>query len=338
MRSAVRSESLGGSIALSCVILPPAFLLASLCIGRFPIAVADVWAALASGGEAVESVVRSVVLSIRLPRGLAALLVGAGLAVSGAAFQGLFRNPLVGPSILGVAQGAGFGAALGLLLTGSILISNVLAFTFGVAAVAAACFIGLRKSANSLLMLVLSGIVMGAVFEALISLVKYVADPEEKLPTIVYWLMGGLSGAGYKDLAFGAPIILIGSAVLIALRWRINVLSLGEEAARAFGEDTRLLRFAVIGAATVVTSACVAMAGIVGWVGLLVPHIGRMFLGPNHSVLLPASFSIGACYLLLIDVVARTATSAEIPLSILTALVGAPFFAWLLTKTGGKWS
>ncbi|MCG8508071.1 MAG: iron ABC transporter permease [Rhodospirillales bacterium] len=338
MRSTVRSDSFGGRIALFLLILPPVFLLGSLCIGRFPIMIADVVSAIGSAGEAVEGVVRSVIFSIRLPRGLAALLVGAGLAVSGAAFQGLFRNPLVGPSILGVAQGAGFGAALGLLLADSILVSNLLAFTFGIVAVMAACFIALRKSDNSLLMLVLAGIVMGAVFAALISLVKYVADPEEKLPTIVYWLMGGLSGVGYKDLIFAAPIITIGSAILIALRWRINVLSLGDEAARSFGEDTRLLRFAIIGSATIVTSACVALAGIVGWVGLLVPHIGRMFLGPNHSVLLPASISIGACYLLVIDVVARTATSAEIPLSILTALLGAPFFAWLLTKTGGKWT
>ncbi len=338
MTVAFRSDSVGRRIALCLLILPPAFLLLSLCVGRFPILVGDVLSALVYGGDRVEAVVGSVILNIRLPRGVAALLVGAGMSVSGAAFQGMFRNPLVGPSILGVAQGAGFGAALGLLLTESILLSNLLAFAFGVVAVVAACLIGLRKSDNSLLMLVLSGLVMGAVFAALISLVKYVADPEEKLPTIVYWLMGGLSGVGYADLAFAAPIILGGSAILVALRWRINVLSLGEESARAFGEDTRLLRFAIIGSATAVTSACVALAGIVGWVGLLVPHIGRMFLGPNHSVLLPASISIGACYLLLIDVVARTATSAEIPLSILTALLGAPFFAWLLTKTGGKWT
>ncbi|WP_316863300.1 iron ABC transporter permease [uncultured Cohaesibacter sp.] len=318
--------------------LPLLSLAVSLCIGRFAISIQEVMAIFIPTGTDVEAVAKSVVLGIRLPRGIAALLVGAGLAVSGAAFQGLFRNPLVGPSILGVAQGAGFGAALGLLIADSYFVANILAFLFGIIAVSMACFIGLKKSNSSLLMLVLAGIVIGAVFTALISLVKYTADPEEKLPTIVYWLMGGLSSAGYRDLLFAGPIICIGSAVLVALRWRLNVLALGEEAARSFGEDTRLLRFAIIGAATIVTSACVAVAGIVGWVGLLVPHIGRMFLGPDHSVLLPASLGIGACYLLIIDVIARTATTAEIPLSILTALVGAPFFAWLLARTGGKWS
>lgn len=317
---------------------PPLLLAASLCVGRYPLALGEVLSALGLTGGIAEDVVRSVVVNIRLPRSIAALLVGAGLSISGAAFQGLFRNPLVGPSILGVAQGAGFGAALGLLLSGSVLVSNVLAFGFGIAAVVAACLIAKRKAGGSLLMLVLSGIVMGAVFTALISLIKYVADPEEKLPTIVYWLMGGLSGVGYRDLAFAAPIVLLGSAVLLVLRWRINILSLGEEVARSFGENTRVLRFVVIGAATVVTASCVAVAGIVGWVGLLVPHMTRMILGPDHSGLLPASMSIGACYLLLIDGIARTATSAEIPLSILTALIGAPFFAWLLGRTGGRWT
>lgn len=317
---------------------PLLFLGVSICVGRYSLPVADILAVLGLSAGEVKSVAKTVILNIRLPRSLAALLVGAGLSVSGAAFQGLFRNPLVGPSILGVAQGAGFGAALGLLLGGSMLLVNGLAFTFGIGAVTCACFIAGRKGGRSLLMLVLAGIVMGAVFTALISLIKYTADPEDKLPTIVYWLMGGLSGVGYRDLLFAAPIIGVGSAVLYALRWRINVLSLGDEVARSFGENTKLLRFAVIGAATIVTAACVAVAGIVGWVGLLVPHMARMLFGPDHSSLIPASLSIGACYLLGIDGVARIATSAEIPLSILTALLGAPFFAWLLTKTGGRWT
>jgi iron complex transport system permease protein len=318
--------------------LPVLLLGVSLCVGRYRLPLGDMLSVFGLVSGEVKDVAKTVLLNIRLPRSLAALLVGAGLSISGAAFQGLFRNPLVGPSILGVAQGAGFGSALGLLLGVSMLSVNLLAFTFGIAAVFCACFIARRRGGKSLLMLVLAGIVMGAVFTALISLIKYTADPEDKLPTIVYWLMGGLSGVGYRDLAFAAPIIGLGSFALLALRWRINVLSLGEEVARSFGENTKLLRFVVIGAATIVTAACVSVAGIVGWVGLLVPHIARMLFGPDHSSLLPASLSIGACYLLCIDGVARTATSAEIPLSILTALLGAPLFAWLLGKTGGRWT
>ncbi len=318
--------------------LPVLLLGVSLCVGRYSLPLGDMLSVFGLVSGEVKDLAKTVLLNIRLPRSLAALLVGAGLSISGAAFQGLFRNPLVGPSILGVAQGAGFGSALGLLLGVSMLSVNLLAFTFGIAAVFCACFIARRRGGKSLLMLVLAGIVMGAVFTALISLIKYTADPEDKLPTIVYWLMGGLSGVGYRDLAFAAPIIGLGSFALLALRWRINVLSLGDEVARSFGENTKLLRFVVIGAATIVTAACVSVAGIVGWVGLLVPHIARMLFGPDHSSLLPASLSIGACYLLCIDGVARTATSAEIPLSILTALLGAPFFAWLLGKTGGRWT
>lgn len=318
--------------------LPVLLLGVSLCVGRYNLSAQDILTAFGLVSGEVKDVVRTVLLNIRLPRALAALLVGAGLSISGAAFQGLFRNPLVGPSILGVAQGAGFGAALGLLVGGSMLSVNAFAFLFGIAAVACSCCIARRNHSKSMLMLVLSGIVMGAVFTALISLVKYVADPEDKLPTIVYWLMGGLSGVGYRDVAFAAPIIGFGSAVLLALRWRINILSLDDEVARSLGENTKLLRFVVIGASTIITAACVSIAGIVGWVGLLVPHIARMLFGPNHSVLLPSSLSIGACYLLLIDGVARTATCAEIPLSILTALLGAPFFAWLLSRTGGRWT
>ncbi|MEF2229825.1 MAG: iron ABC transporter permease [Pseudodesulfovibrio sp.] len=318
--------------------LPVLLLGVSLCVGRYSLSPRDILAALGLNSAEVKDVVRTVVLNIRLPRALAALLVGAGLSISGAAFQGLFRNPLVGPSILGVAQGAGFGAALGLLLGGSLFSVNAFAFVFGIAAVACSCFIARRNTAKSMLMLVLSGIVMGAVFTALISLVKYVADPEDKLPTIVYWLMGGLSGVGYREVAFAAPVIGVGVAVLLLLRWRINILSLDDEMARSLGENTRLLRLVIIGAATIITATCVSIAGIVGWVGLLVPHIARMLFGPNHSVLLPASLSIGACYLLLIDGIARTVISAEIPLSILTALLGAPFFAWLLSRTGGRWT
>ncbi len=280
----------------------------------------------------------SVVLQIRLPRLLLAVLVGSGLAVAGAAFQGLFRNPLVSPDILGVSAGAGFGACIGILTSGEAIAIQLFAFAFGILAVVLACLISRLKTGTSLLMLVLAGVIVGAFFTALIGLTKYVADPEEQLPTIVYWLMGSMAGSSYKDLLWGGPPILIGSVLLLLLRWKINILSLGEEEAQALGINTRWLRWIIITAATVITAAAVSLCGIVGWVGLVIPHIGRMLVGPNHKALMPACVSIGAFSLLIIDDLARAATSAEIPLSILTAIIGAPFFAVLLRKTGGRWT
>ena len=266
------------------------------------------------------------------------MLAGMGLAIAGASFQGLFRNPLVGPGILGVASGAGFGACLGILISGHMIVVQGLAFAFGFLAVLAAYMISRLKTGTSLLMLVLGGVIIGALFGALIGIVKYVADPQDQLPTIVYWLMGSMAGASYHHLLVGAPPILIASSALLLVRWRINVLSLGEEEAQSLGINTQLLRWLIIIASTIITAAVVSLCGIVGWVGLVVPHIGRMLVGPNHKVLLPACVSIGAFALLLIDDVARAATAAEIPLSILTALIGAPFFAYLLRKTGGRWT
>ena len=280
----------------------------------------------------------AVVIQLRLPRAILAMLIGAGLSCAGASLQGLFRNPLVSPHILGVAAGAGFGAALGLLLTEQAATVQLLALVFGIVAIVIVFIISRHKSGNSLLMLVLSGIIVGALFTALISLVKYMADPEEKLPTIVYWLMGSLSGASYTDIWKGAPLIVIGIITLYMLRWRLNILSLSEEEAQSLGINVRRMRWVIILAATVISASAVSVCGIVGWVGLVIPHIGRMLVGPDHKVLLPACISIGAVYLLFIDDLARSVTAAEMPLSILTAIIGAPFFAYLLRKTGGGWT
>jgi iron complex transport system permease protein len=185
---------------------------------------------------------------------------------------------------------------------------------------------------------VLAGVIIGALFQALIGIAKTVADPEDQLPAIVYWLLGSIAGASYQDLLWGVPPIFIGSSILLLLRWRINLLSLGEEEAQSLGINTQWLRWILIIAATVITSASVSLCGMVGWIGLVIPHIARMLVGPNHKVLLPACISIGAFSLLIVDDVARSATAAEIPLSILTALIGAPFFAYLLRRTGGRWA
>jgi iron complex transport system permease protein len=283
------------------------------------------------------NVEETVVMDVRLPRILLAMLIGGGLSIAGASFQGMFANPLVSPDILGVSAGAGFGAAIGILLFGNGFTMQMFALVAGIAAIAFTFLIGGVRRDLPIFMLVLAGTVTSALFQALVSLVKFLADPEEKLPSITYWLMGSLGTASYQDLSIAGPLILVGIIILVSLRWRLNILSLSEEEARSLGVSVTKLKWLVIGGATLITAAAVSVAGIIGWVGLIIPHIARMIVGSNNQYVLPASVSIGACYLLLIDNLARSLTSAEIPLSILTAIIGAPFFAYLLRKTGGGW-
>lgn len=313
----------------------------SLFVGRYSISPIDVWRILLSpifaqqpGEFAIE---KSVIIGIRLPRTLLTMLVGAGLSISGAAFQGLFRNPLVSPDILGVSAGAGFGAVLGILLIGVTPVISLFALPFGVMSVVLACLLGKIRNATPVLSLVLAGIVVSSVFSALISLIKYAADPYDKLPAIIYWLMGSFTKASYDDLKLVTLPVLTGITVLLLIRWRINVLSLGDEEAHSLGVNPGRLRWLIIAAVTVVTASAVTVAGIIGWVGLVIPHMGRMIVGVDHKALLPATVVIGATFLTFIDIVARTATAAEIPIGILTAIIGAPFFAFLLKKTKGGW-
>lgn len=280
----------------------------------------------------------TVVINVRLPRILLAMLIGGGLSIAGAAFQGMFSNPLVSPDILGVSAGAGFGASIGILLFGNGLTMQLLALGMGMLAIGFTFLIGGVKKDMPIFMLVLAGVVTSALFQALISLVKFLADPEEKLPAITYWLMGSLGTASYADLYIGGPLILIGILILYVLRWRLNILSLSEEEATSLGISVTKLKWMVILGATLITAAAVSSAGIIGWIGLIIPHIARMLVGSNNQYVLPASISIGAVYLLIIDNLSRSLTAAEIPLSILTAIIGAPFFAYLLRKTGGGWS
>ena len=280
----------------------------------------------------------TVVMNVRLPRILLAMLIGGGLSIAGAAFQGMFANPLVSPDILGVSAGAGFGASIGILLFGNSFTMQIMALVMGMLAIGFTFLIGGVKRDMPIFMLVLAGVVTSALFQALISLVKFLADPEEKLPAITYWLMGSLGTASYSDLMIGGPIILSGILILYVLRWRLNILSLSEEEALSLGVSVNKLKWLVILGATLITAAAVSIAGIIGWVGLIIPHIARMIVGSNNQYVLPASISIGAVYLLFIDNLARSLTAAEIPLSILTAIIGAPFFAYLLRKTGGGWN
>src|SRR3982074_3023763 len=283
--------------------------------------------------------VENVVLLVRGPRVLAAVMVGAALAVAGTAFQGLFRNPLVSPDILGASSGAALGALPRVYLSLCVFAIQTIAFLGGLIAVGVVYVIGASvRSRDPILVLVLTGVVVGSLFGAGVGLVKYLADPYTQLPAMTFWLLGSLSATGVSDLLPLFGPVALGAAVLVALRWRMNVMSLPEEEARALGVATGPLRIAIVAAATLVTSASVATAGIIGWVGLVVPHLARSLVGPDFARLLPAAAILGGGYLLLIDTLARTMAQVEIPLGILTAVIGTPFFIWLLTSVQKNWS
>jgi iron complex transport system permease protein len=330
----------GFTIALAVLV---AGLLLAFMLGRYPISlgeIIDVVAAKLTGGEPhVSAAVETVILHVRGPRVLAAALVGGALAVAGTAFQGLFRNPLVSPDILGASSGAALGAVVGIYFSLGVLGIECLAFAGGLVAVAAVYLIGtLVPARDPILLLVLAGVVIGALLGAGVGLVKYLADPYNQLPAMTFWLLGSLASTNGTDLISLFIPVAIGSVVLFALRWRMNVMSLPEEEARALGVPTGPLRIAIIAAATLVTSASVAAAGIIGWVGLIVPHLARALVGPDFARLVPAAAILGGGYLLFIDTIARTAASIEIPLGILTAFIGTPFFIWLLADVQRTWS
>lgn len=306
-----------------------------LCIGRIHIYPTEILGAF-TGSPHVSVMTAMTIWNLRLPRILLAALAGAGLSVAGCSFQSLFANPLATPDTLGVASGASFGAALGLLLGLPLLGVQLTALLMGGAAVALTWLAGSGKT-KGLSTVVLAGIMMGSLFNALVSLIKFIADEESQLPAITYWLMGGLNNAAFETLLMGAPPILAGILILYLLRWRMNLLPLSEDEARSSGVNISALRGITVVCATMITASCVSMCGQVGWIGLLVPHMCRMKFGSNHLSLLPASISFGATFLIIVDTVARSASAQEIPVSILTAIIGAPFFIILMRKTGG-WS
>ncbi len=335
-----RSAVPGLAIATAVLI---AGLLLAFTVGRYPVALAELANVLFSKITAhradVSPAVESVIMQVRGPRVLAAVLVGAALAVAGTAFQGLFRNPLVSPDILGASSGAALGAVIGIFFSLGVVAIQAFAFVGGLFAVAAVYAIGSAvRSRDPILALVLTGVVVGALLGAGVGLVKYLADPYNQLPAMTFWLLGSLAAANVSDLLPLFGPVAVGTAVLIALRWRMNVMSLPEEEARSLGVATGPLRIAIVAAATLTTSASVATAGIIGWVGLVVPHLARSLVGPDFARLLPAAAILGGGYLLLIDTLARTAAEVEIPLGILTAVVGTPFFIWLLASMQRNWS
>lgn len=281
----------------------------------------------------------TIIWDIRMPRAVLSALVGSSLAVSGAAFQGLFHNPLVNSGMLGVSSGAGFGAALAILFfTRSSVYVYIFALIFGGVAVFLSYTIGRIYNTTPTIMLILGGTVVSSIFSALMSLVKYMADPLNKLPAITFWLMGSFASSTSQDIIIGAPPMVIGMVGLILMRWRINVLSMGDMEARTLGINSNLNKLIAITFATLSTAGAVCVSGTIGWVGLIIPHIGRMIVGNDNNLLMPVSCALGASFLVTIDNISRTLTTGEIPIGILTSLVGGPFFIYLLKKTkGGSW-
>jgi iron complex transport system permease protein len=313
----------------------------SITLGRYGVSVTHVWLILWNHVVPVANptwtdVDANVVEAVRLPRILGALVVGAGLAISGAALQGLFRNPLVDPGIIGVTAGAGFGGTVAILLVGGGTVVLGAAFGFGIASLLLVRVLASVKGRTSTLTFVLAGVVVSAFFEAAISIIKLLADPHQKLPAITYWLMGSIAATGYSDLALMAAAIVPPSLLIFLLRNQINILSLGEEKARALGSPIERVQWIVYASVACISAGVVATSGIVGWVGLVIPHLARGMVGPDHGRLLPVSALLGAIYLLLVDDIARTATVAELPIGIITALVGVPVFAIILRRIQSK--
>lgn len=317
-----------------------AVLLGSLLVGRYALSpgqlVHMLWTRISGGAADWPISDDKVVFAVRLPRVAAAALVGAALAVSGAAYQGMFRNPMVSPDILGASTGAGFGAAVAILLGAGYFGISAAAFCCGLLAVAAAWLVSRLSKANQAVALILAGMMISSLFSAGTSFVKLVADTQQQLPAITYWLMGSLSSIKDKDVVFLAIPVALGMIPLFFLRWRMNLLTVGEEEAQSMGVNTRRLRGAVIVCATLLTSASVAVSGMIGWVGLVIPHFCRMLFGYDYRRLIPAGALFGAAFLLAVDDIARLVTTGELPLGILTAFVGAPLFLYLIATGGGR--
>ena len=326
--------------AITLVLLPVIILIITLCVGRFTVSVEDVFksfAQLITGNDyGVDDRTFSVVTELRFQRGVQGMLVGACLAASGACFQSLFRNPLVSSGMLGVSNGAGFGAALAILIFNNMFMTSGFAFVFGILAVLLAYFTGKVSGGNPTITLVLGGTIIQSIFSALLSLLKYVADPYSELPAITFWLMGSLASTKTIELIYASIPMLIGIFGMVLCSWRLNVLSMGDREAKTLGLNVGLNKGIIIGFATMATAAAVCISGVIGWIGLVVPHMCRMVIGSDNKWLIPASVSIGGCFTMIVDTICRTLTGGEIPLGIVTAIVGGPFFIYLLKKTKGS--
>ncbi|MBN2794118.1 MAG: iron ABC transporter permease [Clostridia bacterium] len=314
-------------------------ILISLSLGRYQVSIINVFRILINEivplQETWSSEMASVVLNIRVPRILLAVLVGSCLSVAGVSYQGVFQNPMASPDLLGATSGAAFGAALAILLGGSSMMISMSAFIFSLLTVLIVYFIGKKASGNSVMNLILSGIMIGSLFTAGTSLIKLVADPTNQLPSITYWLMGSLSGAKNKEVVFVALPMLLGLTPLILMRYKINILTLGDDVSKSLGINPDHMRLIVIVASTMITAASVSISGMIGWVGLVIPHLTRKIIGNNYQYLIPGNLIIGGGFMLIVDNISRNLLSVEIPIGILTAFIGAPFFAYLILRKEG---
>ena len=329
---------IGGFGAALCLLT-----LFAVTVGPYPISLGEILGAVlralvGGAGDPARDQVETVLFQVRIPRVVASLLVGAALAAAGTVYQGLFRNPLVSPDILGVSTGAGLGAALGILLSLPVIAIQGLAFAGGLATVVLVYALATAvRGHEPTLVLVLAGVVLGSLAGACISLIKILADPYDQLPAITFWLLGSLASIKPQDVWSALPAVLLGLVPLVLVRWRMNLMALGDEEASALGIDPRRLRIVFIAAATLMTAGVVAISGVIGWVGLVMPHIARLVVGPNFDRLLPTAMLMGAGYLVMVDTLARTLGSTEVPLGILTAFLGAPVFLWLLATGRRGW-
>lgn len=334
-----------GGIFIVLTVILIGIMLVSLSLGKYPVDISDLVKVFlgklnADWGPAEDKLetLNNLVFEIRLPRILTAVLIGSALSISGAVYQAMFVNPLVSPSLLGVLAGSSFGAAFGMIFTKSWIAVQVMSFSFGLAAVGIAIGLAKLNRGNTMLLLILGGVISGAFFSSLLSILKYIADPYEQLPALTQWLMGSLSFADKSTLLTASVPTAAGMFVIMLLSGYINALSMGDDEAKALGVPVEKIRFILILFATIISALTVVMAGIIGWVGLVIPHITRMITGPDNKKLLPACALIGAAYLTAVDDVSRLMFNVEIPIGITTSLIGIPFFAIMLKQTNKAWN
>ena len=323
-------------ILIACGIAVAILAIASLCIGRYSVDVQTTIGILTAPFTHADATWSAndynVIMNIRLPRVVAAFLVGAALALSGASYQGVFQNPLVSPDILGVSYGACVGAALSILLYMDTWQTQIFAFVGGLITVFITVSIPKLMHRHSNVIMVLSGVIVGGFMSSILGLMKYVADPETQLAEITYWQLGSIAKVDFEVLGYTAPVMIVAAVVLVAMRWRLNLISLGEEEARSLGVDLKRERNVIIVASTVLTACAVSVAGTIGWVGLIIPHVTRRIVGSDNKRLIPTVILVAAAFMILVDLFARNISGYEIPLGVLTGLIGAPIFGYVLVK------
>lgn len=333
-------ERIGKYYLLAFIVIFVAVFILSFNIGKYPIPPGEFlhtfFGKLFGAPKTWTDDVELVIFKIRMPRVLAGAMIGAGLSAAGASYQGLFRNPLVSPDVLGASAGAGFGAAVSIFQGLSYAIVSASAFVCGVAAVGAAYAVSTRVRVNPTLGMVLAGIMVSSLFTSATSYIKLIADPNNVLPAITFWLMGSIANIRESQLLLAAIPTIAGLAVLLALRWKLNLLTMGEDEARSMGVNTSVMRVVVVVVATLITAACVSISGMIGWVGLVIPHFARMLVGYDYRAMLPVAMLMGASFLMMVDNLARSVASIEIPLGVITAFVGAPFFLYLILNRGNR--